>query len=130
MTGRWPWLRDVGRKHLAGILAAVTVVVLVQFSMLEALEYWSLGQLFERRGARVPILPITIVAIDESTIHELDEQWPFPRAMHAEVIRRIAQGKPRAIGIDIIFDKPSSRGPADDEALGAAIAAAGNVILA
>ena len=30
---------------------------------------------------------------------------------------------------DLIFDRPSSRGPADDEALGAAIAMAGNVIL-
>src|SRR5262249_54061998 len=66
----------------------------------------------------------------ESTISEMDEQWPYPRATHAEVIRRIAEGKPLAIGVDIIFDKPSVRGPADDEALGAAVAAAGNVVLA
>ena len=49
--------------------------------------------------------------------------------MHGELITRIAAGRPLAIGVDLIFDRPSSRGPADDEALGAAIAMAGNVIL-
>src|SRR5215813_503689 len=130
MTDWWPWLRDVGRRHLAGILAGVAVVVLVHFGMLEALEYWSLTQLFEWRGKRTPTLSMAVVAIDESTISEMDEQWPYPRATHAEVIRRIAEGKPLAIGVDIIFDKPSARGAADDEALGAAVAAAGNVVLA
>ena len=130
MTDWWPWLRDLGRKHLAGILAAVAVVGLVYAGRLEPLEHWSLAQFFERRGPRPPALPVAIVAIDESTINEMEQQWPYPRRIHGEVIRRIAEGKPLAIGVDIIFDKPSSRGRADDEALGAAVAAAGNVILA
>jgi adenylate cyclase len=130
MTDWWPWLREVSRRHLAGILAAVAVVVLAHFGMLEALEYWSLTQLFEWRGKRPPTLSVAIVAIDESTMTEMDEQWPYRRALHGEVIRRIAEGKPLAIGVDIIFDKPSSYGAADDEALGAAVASAGNVILA
>jgi len=64
MTDWWPWLRDVGRRHLAGILAGVAVVVLVHFGMLEALEHWSLTQLFEWRGKRTPTLSVAIVAID------------------------------------------------------------------
>src|SRR5215510_7706391 len=130
MTDWWPWLRDVGRRHLAGILAGVAVVALVYLGMLEPLDYWSLTQLFEWRGKRSPTVSVVIVALDESTISEMDEQWPYPRATHAEVIRRIAEGKPLAIGVDIIFDKDSARGPADDEALGAAVAAVGNVVLA
>jgi adenylate cyclase len=129
MAVRWPWLWDVARKHLAGILAGVATVLLVTFGLLDGLEHWSLAQLFERRGVRTPAAPIVIVTIDESTFSELDMQWPFPRAVHGQLLTKIAAGRPRAIGVDLIFDTPSSRGPEDDEALGAAVAAAGNVIL-
>jgi adenylate cyclase len=129
MTDWWPWLREAGRRHLAGILAAVAIVGFVQTPQLEDLEHWSLDQLFAFRPTRAPTLPVVIVAIDESTIAEMNTQWPFPRALHGRLIRRIADGRPLAIGVDIIFDTPSSRGPADDEALGAAIADARNVVL-
>jgi adenylate cyclase len=129
MAVRWAWITTVPRKHLAGILAGLVVVGLVHFGLLEGLEHWSLAQLFEWRGERAPTAPIVIVTIDESTFSELNVQWPFPRAMHGELIERIAAGRPLAIGFDVIFDRPSSRGAADDEALGAAVAAAGNVVL-
>ena len=129
MAVRWPWLRDVARKHLAGFLAGCAIVVLVTFGFLDGLEYWSLSQFFERRGERAPTVPIVIVTIDESTFAELNTQWPFPRTMHGELLTRIAAGSPRAIGVDLIFDTPSSRGAEDDTALGAAVARAGNVIL-
>jgi adenylate cyclase len=129
MSVPWPRLREMGRKHLAGILAGVAVVALVQFGLLESLEHWSLAQLFEWRGPRQPTLSAVIVAIDESSIAELNEQWPFPRAMHGQLLMAIAEGKPLAIGVDIMFDTPSLRGGADDEALGAAVAHAGNVVL-
>ena len=129
MAVRWASVWTVTRKHLAGILAGLVTVALAHFALLDGLEHWSLAQLFEWRGPRAPAAPIVIVTIDESTFSELDAQWPFPRAMHGELITRIAAGRPLAIGVDLIFDRPSSRGPADDEALGAAIAMAGNVIL-
>src|SRR5262245_9449555 len=130
MTDWWPWLRDVGRKHLAGILAAVAVVSLVYSgALIEGLEHWSLDKLFEWRGPQHPTLPVVIVTIDESSMAELNEQWPFPRALHGQRISTIALGKPRAIAVDVMFDTPSSRGPEDDAALGAAVADAGNVIL-
>ncbi len=129
MTVPWSRARETGRKHLAGILAGLAVVGLVQFGLMETMEYWSLAQLFEWRGARQPTLPVVIVTIDESSFAELNQQWPFPRTMHAELLMKIAAGKPLAIGVDVIFDTPSSRGPADDEALGAAVAYAGNVVL-
>src|SRR6267142_293225 len=129
MTVSWARVRDVGRKHLAGILAGVAVVGLVQFGLLETLEHWSLDRLFEWRGPRTPHLSVVIVTIDESSFAELNEQWPFPRAMHGQLLTKIAAGKPLAIGVDLIFDAPSSRGPADDRALGAAVSGAGRVVL-
>jgi adenylate cyclase len=129
MTDWWPWLRDGGRRHLAGILAGVAVVLLVYLGWLEPLEHWSLDKLFERRGPRDPTVNVAIVTIDESSMAELDQQWPFPRAMHGKLISKIAEGRPLAIGIDVVFDAPSSRGAADDEALAAAVTHAGNVVL-
>src|ERR1043166_8412289 len=116
-------------RYLPGVAAAIVVVLLVALGLLEEREYWSLERFFELRGAVQPITPVVIVAIDESSFIELNQQWPFPRAMHADVLRKISAGRPLAIGIDLIFDVPSARGPADDEALGAAVAAAGNVVL-
>src|SRR5689334_4004019 len=111
MTVSWPRIGDLARRHVGGIVAAVAVLVAVHFGLLETVEYWSLEQLFEWRGPREPALPVVIVTIDESTFQELNQQWPFPRAMHGEVLRTIAEGKPLAIGIDIMFDSPSARGP-------------------
>jgi CHASE2 domain-containing sensor protein len=42
----------------------------------------------------------------------------------------MARAGTRVIGFDVIFDIPSARGAADDEAFGIAIARAGNVVLA
>ena len=82
-----------------------------------------------KRRSREPMPQIVIVTIDESTFTEMNEQWPFARARHAELLMQLAAGKPRLIGIDLIFDAPSSRGPKDDDAFGKAIAFAGNVVL-
>jgi adenylate cyclase len=115
--------------YRGGAVAAVLVVALAVPGSLEWLEYRALNRLFESRGARQPIAPIVIVAIDESAFAEIAEQWPFARATHAKLVRRLAAGRPLAIGFDVIFDQPSSRGPADDAELGQAIAEAGNVVL-
>src|SRR5262249_25093384 len=122
MTDWWPWLRDLGRKHLAGILAAMAAIGLLYVGALEGPQAWSLDQFFELRRAREPTLNVAIVTVDESSMAELNQQWPFPRAMHGELIRKIAEGRPLAIVFDIVLDTPSSRGPADDKALAAAVA--------
>jgi len=120
---------DLARQSASGIGAALITVALVYAGLLEPLETWALDQLFALRGARTPTAPVVIVAIDESSFQELSTQWPFPRAMHAELLDRISASRPLAIGIDLIFDAPSARGPEDDTALGTAIARAGNVVL-
>jgi adenylate cyclase len=123
-------MADLPRQLAGGIGAAVVTAVLVYGGFLEPVENWWLDQLFELRGAHQPTAPIVIITIDESSIIELNTQWPFPRAMHGELLDRIHAGQPLAIGVDLIFDTPSSRGDEDDRAFGAAIARAGNVVLA
>jgi len=122
-------LADLLRKQLCGIGAALFVVALVLVGPLERWEYLWFDQLFELRGPRPPTAPIVIVTIDESSFQELSLQWPFPRALHGELIDRIRAERPLVIGLDIIFDSDSLFGRKDDEALGAAVARAGNVVL-
>ncbi|OLD37266.1 MAG: hypothetical protein AUI57_11580 [Candidatus Rokubacteria bacterium 13_1_40CM_2_68_8] len=117
------------RQHFPGIGAALLVLALVFLGPVEGWEYRWLDQLFLLRGVRPPTAPIVIVTIDESTFQELSLQWPFPRALHGQLIDRISRDRPLVIGLDIIFDSDSMFGPKDDEALGAAVARAGNVVL-
>lgn len=71
---------------------------------------------------------ITIVAIDDATV-ERYERWPLPRRAYAELIRALAPHRPSAIAFDVGFYDPSPE-PEQDRELAAAIAEAGNVILA
>jgi adenylate cyclase len=97
--------------------------------VLDRTELALLNRLFEWRGPRPPAAPIVIVAIDEDSFDELDLAWPFPRALHGRLVEAIAAGRPAAIGFDLLFPEPSTRGPDDDRAFGAAVARAGVVVL-
>lgn len=69
---------------------------------------------------------IIIVAIDDYSIAQLG-RWPWPRSLHAQLITRLAEAHPHAIGLDVILSEPE-RAAADgsrpgDQALAAALAA-------
>ncbi len=66
------------------------------------------------------------VDFDESAVRRYDA-FPIKRPLLAGVIKKIAAGKPAAIGVDIILDLP--RDEAGDAQLATAIEDAGNVIL-
>jgi serine phosphatase RsbU (regulator of sigma subunit)/CHASE2 domain-containing sensor protein len=54
--------------------------------------------------------PVTVVEIDEPSLARLG-QWPWPRTVLAELIRRIAQERPLAIGVDILMPEPDRLSP-------------------
>ena len=96
---------------------------------MEGVERWAYNLQFELRGPIQPQTPVIIVSIDEDSFDELNLQWPWPRAVHGQFLDMISRGKPAAIGFDIVFPEPSSRGPEDDKALAEAVGLAGNVVL-
>ena len=61
----------------------------------------------ERRSA-----PVTIVEIDEAALAERG-QWPWPRTLVAELVSRIAEQKPAAIGLDLLFPEPDRFSPGE-----------------
>jgi adenylate cyclase len=70
---------------------------------------------------------LLIIGIDEASFQELRLPWPWPRSLHARLIRRLAQAGARLIVFDIGFGDPST--PQDDQLLADAIRQAQHVIL-
>ena len=55
-------------------------------------------------------LPVRIVAIDEKSLAKYG-QWPWPRTLVATLVRKIAAGHPRVLGVDIIFAETDRLSP-------------------
>lgn len=53
---------------------------------------------------------VTVVAIDEASLARYG-QWPWPRTRVAELVERIGQYHPAAIGFDIFFPEPDRFSP-------------------
>lgn len=71
---------------------------------------------------------VVIVAIDDDSIDSIG-RWPWRRALHAALLDRIAQGQPRAIGMDVVFSEEDLDYPGDDLLLQQALKKSGNVVL-
>jgi CHASE2 domain-containing sensor protein len=123
--------RRLGTRAVALLVAALVAIVaggIAEFAhFLPGLEQDSISQRFAHRGAR-PAPGLLVVAIDEKSFDDLKLQWPFPRSRHAQAIDRLARDGASAIVYDVQFTEPTR--PREDSALGAAVARAGNVVLA
>lgn len=126
--GAWAATRRGLLGEWLGLLAAALVAVALATwtAPLERLD----NLLYDaalRLKPRTASADIQIVAIDNRSLQALGE-WPWPRRRHAELIDRLRAAGARVIGYDILFLEPAAD-PADDRALAAAIARAGNVVL-
>ena len=83
---------------------------------------------FSIRGEQSPRQDLAVVKIDDVTFDELNLQWPFPRSVHAEVIRQLKAAGAKVIAYDIQFSEPSNAD--DDSTFMDAARAAGNVVFA
>lgn len=124
-------LRLTRRDILAAAVAALVagfVLILYAAGLLNNFERQSVDERFSWRGTRSPGNEIVIVGIDQTTLQKLGIRPPLPRADYAQVLDRLHAASPRMIGIDTQFIGRSD--PADDNALLAAIARDGPVVLA
>ncbi len=55
--------------------------------------------------------PVVIVDIDEASLKTIG-QWPWPRTIIADLVNRITQSGPAAIGFDVVFAEPDRMSPA------------------
>jgi adenylate cyclase len=71
---------------------------------------------FKLRGDVQPDPSISIIAIDEKSLASL-KQWPWPRGIHARLIRTLRAAPPKALLFDVFFIDPFTSNPEGDREL-------------
>ncbi|MFA5372426.1 MAG: adenylate/guanylate cyclase domain-containing protein, partial [Sideroxydans sp.] len=110
------------------LLAALELFVLHAASPLEN----RLSDAFVRMQVQqlTPDQDIVIVDIDDASLARLEDEagrWPWPRAIHGELLRGIAAQQPRAIVFDILFSERDQFRPDSDDAFNQALQGTDNV---
>lgn len=106
-------------------LLVLSLTVLIAISLLSRLPAWSLLELrsFDYLSTvddpRPPPGGPVIVAIDEPSLADINAQWPWPRSLHAQLVRQLRTAGARVIGLDIIMAEPSN--PENDDAITKAV---------
>lgn len=116
-----------------GLVAALVVLVLSLAGAFAGLEALAVDGMMVLRGPRPADPRVVICDVDAASIDAYG-QWPWSRALVAQLIERLDSAGARVIALDMVFSEPSRADAAvdlswEDEALAAAQAAAGNVVL-
>ncbi|MBU1448826.1 adenylate/guanylate cyclase domain-containing protein [Patescibacteria group bacterium] len=91
-----------------------------------ALRSWSDRATDRLFLSREPDMSVVIVAIDDASLGVIG-RWPWPRSVHAKLIRTLSEAGASAIAYDVNFPEPSDEW--EDASLADAIRQAGNVVL-
>ena len=121
--------RTLRAALLIALLPGIAGVLFSHWPFTENLERSGLDFLFILRGPSPPPAGVCVVALDEDSIQELglDPTGPWPRALHAQLIRTLKAEGARAVAFDVLFVDP--RDPESDEALRSALSDTGFVVL-
>ena len=66
---------------------------------------------YQRLSPRPPAdVPVVIIHIDDSSLRRIG-QWPWPRTLVAELVRKLHDAGAAAIGMDLIFAEPDRTSP-------------------
>ncbi|MDP2227076.1 MAG: adenylate/guanylate cyclase domain-containing protein [Moraxellaceae bacterium] len=104
------------------LLVLLALTLLLQFSgALERLDNRVGDLLLSREAAtRTPPADIVLVAIDQKSLEDMNAvagSWPWPRAVHGELIDGLARFAPKAVGFDILFNEADAFRPDSDAVL-------------
>ena len=91
-----------------GVVAALLGVLAYAADPFDRAELGTVDTRFSIRGSEQPPADIVVVAIDDVTFSDLDQQWPFPRSLHGKLIRRLTDAGARAIAYDVQFTEQTS----------------------
>ncbi|MBJ7470944.1 MAG: adenylate/guanylate cyclase domain-containing protein [Solirubrobacteraceae bacterium] len=110
------------------VFASLLATGLYASGVMDRLEFDTVDARFDARGAREAPTSVAVVGVDTTTFNDLEQQWPFPRSMHAEVLDRLGKDGARVIAYDVEFLEPTE--VEEDEALVDAIERNAPVVLA
>lgn len=119
-------MRATGSRLLPALGAALLALLLVGAASLgrpwHALEFKTFDLWTSLAATQRSDLPAVVLAIDEPTFQQVQQNWPFPRSLHARLLERLREDGAAAVGFDVVFADPST--PEQDGAFAEAIAAA------
>ncbi|MEO8343392.1 MAG: serine/threonine-protein kinase [Gallionella sp.] len=92
------------KDWLVGLLVALAFFLSANTELMQSLERkaYDLGVL---ASSRTPSDKIAVIAIDEQSIANLG-RWPWPRAIHAQMLDILAAGHAKVIGYTAFFFEP------------------------
>jgi adenylate cyclase len=95
--------------YAGSVCCAILALFISQTLPLAQLESFSQDQRIARLTPVVVLDPsIVIVSISAKTFERLPKRLPIDRAFLANLITAIDNGQPRAIGVDILLDRPTT----------------------
>ncbi len=104
MAGRWAATRRMGLA--IGSVATIVGGIVYALGWLERLDGYNLDLHF-RHFNRIEADPrIVLIDIDDSSLSAMPD-WPWPRRVYADLVRTLHELGPKAIVLDLVFDKPS-----------------------
>ncbi len=121
--------RDMILVCLIGLVGPLLVIILIlaNSSFLQNLELKSMDIRTRHLGPLPANKNITIIGIDDSSVESYGA-WPWPRKLHARMIRKLNKLGAEYIVYDILIADPGAK-PAEDQQLANAVKEAGNVIM-
>ncbi len=107
-----PLMRRVALREWCAMLLAMLLLAigLGAYNGLGRVDQTLYDQFVSHQGRPAPD-DVIIVAIDDLSLAQLG-RWPWPRALHAQLLERINVAQPRAVGLDVILTEPE-RTPVD-----------------
>ena len=117
---------------ISGAAVALATAAVLWTGLLAGVDR-ALGDALQRFGSRhPPALPmgvpdVALLALDPQSLRAFPD-WPWPRRLYGDAIRRLDAAGAVAIGFDIDFSTPRSH--EDDEHFAAAVRESGHVVLA
>lgn len=123
---------------MVSIGIAFIVILFVQdevfrFGFFERTSLSFVDRAFAKRGPlsySKDSLDVIIISISDKSETTVPDRFPFPRSYYARAIRNLNRAGAKAIGIDLTFEQPDTRGPHHDDELFRTIQQYRNVVVA
>ncbi|MCE5333444.1 MAG: adenylate/guanylate cyclase domain-containing protein [Desulfobacteraceae bacterium] len=121
-------LKTWRRVAFLWIVSCILIIPLAPSHFVRSIENHILDWFYALRGSLAQPPDLLLVGIDEASFQELRLPWPWPRALHGELIEKLTAAGARLILFDILFTEASD--PRNDQIFADAMKKAGNVLLA
>ncbi|MCK5802476.1 MAG: adenylate/guanylate cyclase domain-containing protein [Lentisphaeria bacterium] len=109
------WMLRFDGFH-AGCVASAAMALLFMFppnlveKLRQSFNVRMVDWMFNLRGPQAPGDDVVIIEIDEKSLGELG-QWPWPRTMMGNMLKRVTADGALVIGLDIVFAEPDRLSP-------------------